>query len=498
MRFRFQLLASCLVVLPLLPLSGACRVAVAQEALAVPNTAPAVIPPQLGLELQIIPAASKLVPGSPAEKAGFRINDRVLLLDGKKVENAASFVKSVAALPQRQVITVTVLRAGVEMPIRATLDEFAAPPAVVDGKPEVRGRLGLALADLLLVTTVTPGGLAEQAGVRRGDRIEWVNYHEVSTRSEAAKYLTGAFYRGRAELRLRRDGAVVNAALELGTPLPYPVTAQDDQEAAKHFKPISELYKAIVDDPVSGSDTYTGEVEFLSGKVLDFALDTPKPGQAVYVLSTPSDYVKAGRKTGTVYLFWPDKTGISRFKTGDTVYLRAKLERIRLPEGTTPLELVLTGEEAFASPGGAFNPTRPLLRVTGEVPKDALSIPDVVKQTQANAAATETKLKGKSMLFEGVPHRLVRVGRDHSISFYPDGTPGSKNRDSVSVLFKGDAGGALKGFKKGERVRFQGRLVKAAVIVEEVDDFLNGGKKTERTLTVTFEADNIVMDQIPL
>ncbi|MGV3724959.1 MAG: hypothetical protein ACO1SX_29015, partial [Actinomycetota bacterium] len=298
--------------------------------------------------------------------------------------------------------------------------------------------------------------------------------------------------------RLRRDGAVVNAVLELGAPLPYPVTAQDDQAAAKHFRPIAELYKEAEDDPVTASSAYTGEVEFLSGKVLDFALDTPKAGQAVYVLSTAADYVKAGRKTGTVYLFWPDKTGISRFKTGDTVYLRAKVERVRLPEGTTPLELVLTGEEAFTSPGAAFNPTRPLVRTSGETPKDTVQIADLVKQTLANAASVEMKLKGQPVLYEGVVHRLVRVGSSYSITFYPDDKPGSKNRDSVTAFTRGDFGWALKGFKKGERIRFNGKLTKAAVTETEVDNFLDGGKKIQRTLNIALDLENLVMEQVPL
>jgi hypothetical protein len=498
MRFRSQLLASCLVALPFLPLTSACRVAAAQEAPPAPNAAPMVIPRQMGLELQVLPAASKIVPGSPGEKAGFRINDRVLLLDGKPVENASAFVKSVAALPQRQMVVVTVLRAGVETPVRATLDEYAAPPAVVDGKPEARGRLGLGVEDLVLVSTVTPGGLAEKAGVRRGDRIERVNSHELDTLAGAARYLTGALYRGRAELVLRRDGATVNAALELGAPLPYPVTAQDDQAAAKHFQPIAQFYQAIADDPATGSGTYTGEVEFLSGKVLDFAHDTPKPGQAVYVLSTPGDYVKAGRKSGAVYLFWPDKSAVSRFKAGDTLYLRARLERVRLPEGGDPLELVLTGEEAFASPGAAFNPTRPLVRTTGNTPKDTVQIADLVKQTRTGAAAVETKLKGQALDYEGVVHRLVRVGSSYSITFYPDDKPGSNYRESVTAFTRGDFGWALKGFKKGERIRFKGKLTKAAVTEEEVDNFLDGGKKKERTLRVSLDLENLVMDEIPL
>lgn len=496
MSFRSSLVAYG-VSLTLLPLVGAAGTA-AQQAPASTQAAPAAIPAQMGLALQNTPVANKIVAGSPAEKAGFRVNDRVLQLDGKAVESSTAFVKGVAAQLQGQAVVVTVLRKGEEVAVRAILDQYDAPPQVVDGKPEVRGRLGLGVTDLVVVSGVTPGGLAEKAGVRRGDRLEWVNSHDTDTVAEATRSLAGALYRGRAELRLHRNGTVVDVVLNLGAPIPYAVTAQDDQAAARHFRPVAEVYREIADDAVTGSGTYTGETEFLSGKVLDYVQDTPKAGQAVYVLSSPGDHVKAGQPAGAVYVLWPDQTAVSRFKKGDTLYLRARVERIKLAEGGDPLTLILTGEEAFASPGAAFNPTRPLLRVTGEAPQDTLPVKEVVKQTQANAAETEAKLKGKSLLYEGIPHRLVRVGQRYSMTFYPDGTPASKNQGSVTLFVQGDVGGALKGFKKGERLRFRGRLVKAAVVVEEVDNFLDGGKKIERTLTVTFEADNLIMDETPL
>jgi hypothetical protein len=493
MSFRSTGLAVYVAALSLLPLTSPCRTALAQEAPVTP------VPAQLGLEVQTVPTASQIVVGSPAEKAGFRVNDRVLLLDGKPVADAASFVKTVAALPQRQAIVVTVLRQGAEMTIRATLDDFAAAPAPTDGKPAPpRGRLGLGLADLVVVTSLTPGGRAQNAGVRRGDRIEEINLSGVDTLAQVTRKLAGSVYRGRAVLKLRRDGQTTTVTIELGDPLPYVVTAEDDRAAAKHFRPLAGLYKEIADDPGSGSDRYLGEVELLSATVLDLAHDTPKPGQSIYVLSTPGDYTKAGAKAGAVFVLWPEKAAVARFKAGDTLYLRARLENIRLPEGATPLELVLHGEEAFASPGAAFNPVRPLLRTSGQTPEGTVLVTDLVKQTRANAADVLAKFKGKPVQYEGVVHRLQQFGQNYSISFYPDGTPEKSNRELVSLHVRGDVGGALKGFKKGERLRIRASLTSAVVEVEEVDDFLNGGKKKESTLKINLDASNFVLDDQPL
>jgi hypothetical protein len=74
---------------------------------------PAALTDQLNL-----PAGRGLVvadvrPGSPADKAGLRINDIIYEFDGKPVtENAADFVRAVEAAPKDRKVDLTVLRKG--------------------------------------------------------------------------------------------------------------------------------------------------------------------------------------------------------------------------------------------------------------------------------------------------------------------------------------------------------------------------------------------------
>jgi thiol-disulfide isomerase/thioredoxin len=68
-----------------------------------------------------------VVRGSPADKAGIRENDRVLRVEGTQVTGASDVIRLVAAHAQGDVVQLTLLRAGKEQALSATLGTFPAP-----------------------------------------------------------------------------------------------------------------------------------------------------------------------------------------------------------------------------------------------------------------------------------------------------------------------------------------------------------------------------------
>jgi S1-C subfamily serine protease len=66
---------------------------------------------------------SGLVPGSAAEKAGIQEGDVLTALDGKPVANLQGYSELLKTLTPGQTVKVTLLRAGKELTLSATLGE---------------------------------------------------------------------------------------------------------------------------------------------------------------------------------------------------------------------------------------------------------------------------------------------------------------------------------------------------------------------------------------
>ncbi|HEX9577994.1 MAG TPA: RIP metalloprotease RseP, partial [Myxococcales bacterium] len=107
--------------------------------------------------------ATVVSPDSPSGRAGVRTFDKVVKLDGRPVANWEDLALKLAG--RSTTIELEILRPkpaaapGADEPIKLTL------PA-----PERPGDYGLEASDLTLFT-VQPGSAAEEAGLRRGDRV---------------------------------------------------------------------------------------------------------------------------------------------------------------------------------------------------------------------------------------------------------------------------------------------------------------------------------------
>src|SRR5215472_3504308 len=168
----------------------------------------------------------KVVPDSPAAKAGLKENDVVTEVNGQRVEGAAQFRRMIHEIPAGRTVQLTLWRDGRAQSVSVTLGKaeerrnslkiFTPGPGapgnfkfrmpeipeipsmewdgnlVIGGKP----RLGIDAEDLngqlgtffgapdgegILVRDVNPGSAAEKAGVKAGDVIVSVNGERVRT-----------------------------------------------------------------------------------------------------------------------------------------------------------------------------------------------------------------------------------------------------------------------------------------------------------------------------
>jgi serine protease Do len=66
--------------------------------------------------------------GSPAARAGLRVGDQVLAVNGERVETANALVRGVAAIPPGQTARLSVLREGRALEITAQIGRRPAQP----------------------------------------------------------------------------------------------------------------------------------------------------------------------------------------------------------------------------------------------------------------------------------------------------------------------------------------------------------------------------------
>jgi len=144
---------------------------------------------------------SKVVQGSPADKAGLKSGDIVTQLDGKDVRNAAQLRNAVGAKAPGSGVKLTVLRGGKTETLEAELKPISEAQSI--NAPEGSPVSGLTFDAIpqnhplygrvegVLVTKVAPGSPAETAGVEPGDIILGANQKPVKSPDELLAIVNG-------------------------------------------------------------------------------------------------------------------------------------------------------------------------------------------------------------------------------------------------------------------------------------------------------------------
>ena len=137
---------------------------------------------------------SQVYGGSPAEKAGLKVGDVVIEIDGIKIKNSQDMVHEVLKKQVGQQVSFVVLREGkrteitlttAQMPEKIGEREPATPARewfglrVSNVTPDIAKQLGLAKTEGVVVVAVEPNSVAQSAGLKAGDIILEVNRQKV-------------------------------------------------------------------------------------------------------------------------------------------------------------------------------------------------------------------------------------------------------------------------------------------------------------------------------
>ncbi len=171
---------------------------------------------------------SQVAPGGPAEKAGLKVGDIVVAIDGEKVREVRELQLKVMKTPPGTEINLTIIRGGKEQILKVRVGEM--PEEVSFEAPkEQANELGLSARDLspeevrrfgikgVFVDGVAPGSLAQRSGLRRGDIILAVNNELVESLSQFKEKIDRARreQKTRVLLLVRRGGSNLYLVLYL-------------------------------------------------------------------------------------------------------------------------------------------------------------------------------------------------------------------------------------------------------------------------------------------
>ena len=173
-------------------------------------------------------AITQVEPDSPGAKAGLKVEDVIVAMNGEKIDDMQAFRLKVASLPPGSTINLKVLRNGstVNVPVTLGVNKLTAQaggpgggqgqgaPSGLEGvqvqtlTPDILQQLGLR-GDVkgVIVTTVDPASAAAEAGLQPNDIIERVNRAPVTNRDEFENAIRQSTNPGGTLLLVRRGEA---------------------------------------------------------------------------------------------------------------------------------------------------------------------------------------------------------------------------------------------------------------------------------------------------
>jgi serine protease Do len=137
---------------------------------------------------------SDVVPGAPAEQAGFKPGDVIMSVAGKETATAHALTSTVASMEPGSKVDIQILRDGKRTTLPGTIGTMPQEPGAATGDmgatdwgievanitPELAQCFGWDQTERgVIITAIAPGSEAAEAGLRRGDLIKEVNREKV-------------------------------------------------------------------------------------------------------------------------------------------------------------------------------------------------------------------------------------------------------------------------------------------------------------------------------
>jgi len=142
---------------------------------------------------------SQVYEGSPAEKAGLKVGDIIVQIDGKNIKDSQDVVREVLKRQVDQKIQFEVIRDGKRVEVSVTTTQMPSTPTerkpaepgrewfglrVTTVTPDIAKQLGLEKTEGVVIEGVETGSAAQDAGLRKGDLILEVNRQRIKDEND--------------------------------------------------------------------------------------------------------------------------------------------------------------------------------------------------------------------------------------------------------------------------------------------------------------------------
>lgn len=226
--------------------------------------------PDMGESVYVGP----IIPGSPAEHAGWQPGDAFVSIDGVEISSLSDM---------QELITE---RAGAPVDVALRRDGQLVETTVMPRRdpPRRQGATGVAIVEgplsTVRITQVDPGSVADQAGWRDGDEIVAVDGMTVASGVQATGILS-ANIGNRVMVTIDRDGR------RLDTTIPVPAqpvvlsTIATDSPASEARLYAGDRITAIAGQPVADANGLIGLLDRAAGSTV--AVDVLREGQTLTV-----------------------------------------------------------------------------------------------------------------------------------------------------------------------------------------------------------------------
>ena len=123
------------------------------------------------------PVVNTVIAGSEGESAGFRAGDRVLEIDGTRIEGFSDVHFAIAINAGERPMTFLIERGGEKLQLKATPKRVEIVDA--QNNRQTQGELGLRRLQPPIIDGILPGGPADRAGLLRGDMVLQVDDKQI-------------------------------------------------------------------------------------------------------------------------------------------------------------------------------------------------------------------------------------------------------------------------------------------------------------------------------
>ncbi len=181
----------------------------AQATSAATTTAPA----YLGIRTTVSAQGTQVievVPGSPADAAGFKIGDLMLSVNGESLSASVPLGTLIGRLAPNATVTIVVSRGDSQITLKVTLGERPTQPDIpVPAVPPGSAFLGVGLIDSgdgIRIARVAEGSAAEKAGLHVNDLIQNVDGQKIVSVGQVQAALSAKGPGQTLQIIVQRDG----------------------------------------------------------------------------------------------------------------------------------------------------------------------------------------------------------------------------------------------------------------------------------------------------